>query len=148
MSGTVIERQTITASVNCTTTAGLQSQVTATLAYETLYDRDSSLALVRGNYQGVQEVLNIAADGTLFSQNAGTGCVVDGRIAIINTAYNAYDVEFTYSSCLGQSAKLNGSTFTGLALLDNTMAPEQIGLAVTGDVAGVHDSIIVIFERI
>ena len=146
--GSVVERQTITASVNCTTTAGLQTQVTATLAYEALYDRDSSLAMVSGNYQAVQEVLNVAGDGTMFSQNAGTGCVVNGQIAIINAAYNAYDVSFTYSNCDGQEAILNGSTFTGLALLDNTALPEEIGIAVTGDVAGVHVSSVLILERI
>ncbi len=147
-SGTVVERQTITASVDCTTTAGLRTQVTATLAYEALYDRDSSLALVSGNYQGVQEVLNIAADGAMFSQDAGTGCVVNGQITIINAAYNAYDVEFTYSNCLGEAAALNGSTFAGLALLDNTVAPEELGIAVTGDVIGVHVSLVLISERI
>jgi hypothetical protein len=146
--GSVVERQTITATVNCTTTAGLQTQVTATLAYEALYDRDSSLALVSGNYQAVQEVLNVAGDGTMFSQNAGTGCVVNGQISIINAAYNAYDVSFTYSNCLGQEAILNGSTFTGLALLDNTEAPENLGMAVTGDVAGVDVSLILILDRI
>lgn len=146
--GSVIERQTITASVNCTTTAGLQTQVTATLAYEALYDRDSSLATVSGNYQAVQEVLNIAGDGTMFSQNAATSCVINGQIAVINAAYNAYDVSFTYSNCLGQEAVLNGSTFTGLALLDNTAVPEEIGMAVTGEVAGVDVSLILILERI
>jgi len=146
--GSVVERQTITGSVNCTTTAGLQTQVTATLAYEALYDRDSSLAMVSGNYQAVQEVLNIAADGTVFSQNAGTACVVNGQVTIINAAYNAYDVSFTYSNCLGQEAILNGSTFTGLALLDNTTLPEEIGIAVTGDVVGVHVSLVLILERV
>lgn len=146
--GSVVERQTITGSVNCTTTAGLQTQVTAALAYETLYDRDSSLAMISGNYQAVQEVLNIAANGVMFSQNAGTGCVVNGQVTVINAAYNAYDVSFIYGNCLGQEAILNGSTFTGLALLDNTTLPEEIGIAVTGDVAGVQVSLVLILERV
>lgn len=146
--GTVIERQTVTAAVDCTTTAGLQNQVTATLAYEDLYDRDSSLALISGNYQGVQEVFNVAADGTIFSQNAGTSCVINGQVTIINSAFNAYDVEFTYSNCVGQAAILNGSSFSGLALLDNTVVPEELGIAVTGDVAGEFVSLVQIMERI
>lgn len=147
-SGTVTERQTTTATVDCTTTLGLQSRVTATLAYEALYDRDSSLALVSGNYQGLQEVMNVAGDGTMFSQDPGTGCVVNGQIAVINAAFNAYDVEFMYSNCLGQAAILNGSSFVGLALLDNTVAPEQLGIAATGDVAGVFVSIVQIMDRL
>lgn len=148
LSGTVVERQTMTVSVHCTTTAGLQLQSTATLDYDAGYERDSSLSTIAGNYDGITSVLNVAGDGSIFAQDAATGCVVNGQIGIINAAFNTYDLEFMYSSCLGQEAILNGSSFSGIALLDNTVDPEVLVAAATGDVAGVLVSFIQFSDRI
>ena len=41
LSGTVTERQTMTVTADCTATEGLQDQITVTLDYEAIYDRDS-----------------------------------------------------------------------------------------------------------
>ncbi len=148
LSGTVTERQTMTVTVNCTTTAGLQSQSTATLNYDASYDRDSSLAAIAGNYQGISAVLNITGDGTIFSQDAATGCVVNGQVGIIDAAFNAYDFGFTYNNCLGQEAILNGSTFSGIAALDNTGNPEVLIVTATGTVGAVLVSFIQALDRI
>jgi len=146
--GTVAERQTVTVTIDCTTTAGLQNQSTATLNYEANYERDSSLATIAGNFQGITSVLNIAGDGTIFAQDAATGCVVNGQVSIIDAAYGAYDFEFTYSNCLGQAAILNGSSFSGIAVLDNTVNPEVLVVAATGNVGGVLVSFIQVLDRI
>ncbi len=148
LSGTVTERQTMTVTVDCTTTAGIQSQATATLSYDAIYDLDSSLAIIAGNFQGITAVFNIAGDGTIFAQNAVTGCVINGQVNIINGAFNAYDVGFTYSNCLGQAAILNGSNFSGIAALDNTGNPEVLIVAATGNVVGVLVSFIQALDRI
>lgn len=148
LSGTVTERQSMTVTANCTTTAGLQSQSTATLSYEPSYNRDSSLATIAGNFQGVSAVLNIAANGVMFSQDAATSCVVNGQVAIVNAAYGAYDFEFTYSNCLGQEAVLNGSSFSGIAVLDNTSNPEVLVATATGTVSGVLVSFFQVLDRI
>ena len=74
LSGTVAERQTLTVTVNCTTTDGLQSQVTSTLSYEAIYDRDSSLAAIAGMYgddSGI--VTDINSEGRIFEQDPTTG---------------------------------------------------------------------------
>ena len=136
LSGTVSERQNMTVTVSCMTVAGLHNQITATLKYEALYERDSSLATIAGNFQGVKEVLNIAGDGTIFSQDAGTGCVANGQVSIIDSNFGAYDFEFMYSNCVGQSAVLNGSSFVGIALLDDTVMPEALDVAAIGDMDG------------
>lgn len=148
LSGTVAERQTMTVTANCTTTAGLQEQATATLSYDATYERDSSLATIAGNFQGINDVLNIAGDGTIFGQDPVLGCVVNGQVSIINSAFNAYDFEFTYRNCLGQAANLNGSSFSGIAALDNTVNPEVLIVTATGDVTGVLVSFIQGLERI
>jgi hypothetical protein len=146
--GTVAERQTVTVTVDCTTTAGLQSQSTATLNYEANYERDSSLATIAGNFQGISSVLNIAGDGTFFNQDPVTGCVINGQVNIIDAAFNAYDIGFSYSNCKGQVAILNGSVFSGIASLDNTVNPEALVVAATGDVATVLVSFIQVLDRI
>ena len=149
LSGTVAERQTVAVTVNCTTTAGLQDQITATLSYEALYDRDSSLATIAGIYgDGSGIVTDIAADGAIFEQDPVSGCVTNGQVSIIDSAFNAYDVEFGFSNCTGQFVNINGSSFVGIATLDNTVTPEVLFIAATGDVAGTFVSFVSAVERL
>lgn len=105
---------------------------TFSLAYDSLYDRDSSLATIAGTFSGPSgTVVNVNADGSIFSQDATTGCVVNGKASIINARYNVYRVQYTYGNCAGDLAAINGTTFAGLATLDNSVAPEQAIVAVT-----------------
>ena len=134
--GTVAERQTITVTVNCTTTAGLQSQSALTLNYDAQYERDSSLSVIAGNYDDFGLVINIDANGVLFEQDPVSGCVNNGQVSIIDTAFNAYDFQFGFSNCTGQFAILNGASFVGIATLDNTVTPEVLIVGATGDIAG------------
>lgn len=136
LSGVVAERQAMTISVDCSNLAGLRNEFEATLSNKELYERDSSLAAIAGNYQGDKIVLDIAGDGSIFSQDPGTGCVVNGQVNIIDNAFNAYDVEFTYSNCVEQAAALNGSNFVGIALLDDTVVPEALFVAAIGNTDG------------
>ena len=137
LSGTVAERQTLTLALDCTTTMGLQFQTTMTLDYDAIYDRDSSLATVAGNYDdGSGIVTNIAADGTIFDQDPVSGCVTNGQVRVIDSAFNVYDFEFGYSSCTGQNAILNGTSFVGIGTLDDTFTPESLYVVAIGDIAG------------
>ena len=116
-------------------------------AYNT--KRNSSLATIAGNYDdGAGNVLNIAADGTVFEQDAGTSCVTNGQVSIYNSAFNLYSIVFDLGNCMGQDATLNGSTFRGWATLDNTVAPEQLLIAADGDVGGNIVSIVELADRI
>ncbi len=149
LSGTVTERQTMTVTVNCTTTAGLQFQITVALDYDPLYDRDSSLATIAGNYDdGSGIVTNISSDGTIFEQDPVSGCVTNGQVRVIDSAFNAYDFEFGFSNCTGQDAILNGSSFVGIATLDNIVTAEVLIVAATGDVAGTLVSMVIVAERL
>jgi len=146
--GTIQERQSLAVTANCTTSLGLTFSGSASLTYDPLYDRDSSLSVIAGNYDDFGLVVNIAANGVIFEQDPFTGCVINGQVSIINSQFNAYDVSITYSNCVGNFAVLNGGTFTGLAILDNTVTPEQVIVALTGAVGGVTYSSVFTLARI
>jgi CSLREA domain-containing protein len=150
LSGTVTERQTMSVTVNCTTTAGLQDQITVTLNYDAIYERDSSLATIAGVYDdGSGIVTDIASDGMIFEQDPVTGCVTIGQVRVINNGtFNLYDVEFGFSNCIGPFAFLNGSSFVGIGTLDNTVTPEVLIVFATGDVAGTLVSLVSVAERL
>ena len=145
--GTVQQRQSLSVSVTCTTTASSWTG-SATLAYDATYDRDSSLALVAGNYEDFGDVLNINSNGVLFEQSGTSGCILNGQVSIINSAWNAYGVTFTVSNCQGQRAVLNGSAWNGIAALEQEAGDETLIAAFTGSVQGITFSIIATFPEI
>jgi len=146
--GTIQERQSIAVTTNCTTSLGGSFSTSASLNYDPLYDRDSSLSVIAGNYDDFGLVINISASGVVFEQDPSTGCVVNGQVNVIDSQFNAYDVSITYSNCVGNFAILNGATFTGLAILDNTTTPEQLTVGMTGAVGGVIVSVVFSTPRI
>ncbi len=149
LSGTVTERQTMSVTVNCTTTAGLQDQITVVLDYNALYERDSSLATIAGIYDdGSGVVTDIASDGTIFEQDPVSGCVTIGQVSVIDPAFNAYDFQFGFSNCIGQDTIFNGSSFVGIGTLDNIVTAEVLIVAATGDVAGILVSFVSVSERL
>jgi hypothetical protein len=138
LSGTIDARVSITASTQSTTDKGTVSSGTLTLTFNQLYDQASSLAALAGNYvqAGSGTAVSIDANGAIFSQDAGTGCVVNGNATIIDASYNTYAIQATYASCTGSTAVLNGITFSGLATLDTAVTPVQLLAGVTGSAGG------------
>jgi len=127
LSGTIQGRQSIggTATFTCpngTVTEGIS------LTFNALYDVPSSLATISGTYRdsATGTAFTINADGTVFAQDATTGCVINGTVSIINPSYDVYGIEVSYASCTGSLIPLNGVTLAGLAALDNTRSPEQL----------------------
>ena len=141
----LVERVSIDFTTSCRTTGGLEFAETLELFFDPLYDRDSSLDTVAGTYQtAAGSVRSIAADGLLFAQDATTGCVVNGNVGIYSPSFNIYPVTLLFESCTGPEEALNGSTFDGFAVLDNTETPEALIIAVIG-AAG--DTAVSLFER-
>jgi len=135
LSGTIVPRQSNSGSATikppaCTVTEGIS------LTFNALYYVPSSLATISGMYKdsATGTVFTVSADGTVFAQDATTGCVINGTVSIINPSYNVYGIEVSYASCTGSLIPLNGLTLAGLAALDNTKSPEQV-------LAGVWSSI-------
>ena len=143
-SGTIIERQSLTMTENCTTAAGLQIQEMLSLNFDTLYNRDASLAIIAGMYETpIGSILNIASDGVIFVQDAVSGCVTNGQASVTLSNANIYFYEYGIDNCIGPDAIWNGSSFSGLAVLDNTFSPELLTVAVIGEVGGVAISLAV-----
>lgn len=59
-----------------------------------------------------------------------------------------YDIQFGYSNCTGQSTNLNGTSFIGMATLDNTVVPEVLVIGATGNIDGALVSLFGISERL
>ena len=146
--GTIQERQSISANISCTTGNGGSFTNTATLAYDELYERDASLATLAGDYDDFGLVLSIDANGNIFEQDPFSGCVVTGQASVVDPEYNVYDGSVTYANCQGDAAIFNGSTFTGLGILDNTVVPETLVVGMVGDVGGITYSVIYILLRL
>lgn len=149
--GTIQPRSSLTGTTNFKTTAGTTTTSNMSLTYDGLYDRDSSLATIAGNYTFAgapgSDSINVSANGTLFGQEPATGCVTNGSVKVINPSYNAYDIEYTYSNCAGVYAVLNGSKFSGIGTLDNTVAPEMAIAGLQGTVQGQIVSVVFLYQR-
>ena len=149
LEGTIQARASIAASSTFTTALGARTTATISVSYAVLYDDDSSLALIAGNYAdfvGIYSgVLNISSNGDLFLQDPDSGCVMNGRFAIINPAFNAYDVQLSYASCTGTYADFNGVTFSGLAVYDKDW--EELYLFTHGTVGGAPYAMLYDFYR-
>ena len=149
LSGKVEERQTMDVAINCTTTSGPLNQINAALTYDTTYDRDSSLDTIAGTYEvGSGIVTSIASDGTIFEQNPFIGCITNGLVSVIDNEFNAYDYEFGISNCTGQFANLNGTSYSGIASLDNTANQDTLKVAATGVVDGISVSVVIVAIRL
>lgn len=149
LTGTIAARSTMTANATFRTSAGTQSTNTITLTYDALYDRDSSLATVAGNFTDLATgaIVNINANGITFMQDPITGCVINGTVSIINSQFNVYRVQYTHSGCQVQFAVLNGVTLRGLAILDNTVSPEALIAIVQGQAGNIGISFLNLWER-
>lgn len=149
ISGTIQARQALDASTKFTTDLGNASTGTLNLTFDALYNLASSLNTISGNYTNTANnvVVTVGTNGSIFSQDSTSGCVLNGTVSIINASYNAYNVTFDYASCTGQFSSLNGISFTGMAMLDNTVTPEQIVVAATGTANGTKYSVVLKFNK-
>jgi hypothetical protein len=138
LTGTVQERGSMSGTSDFTTAFGSNIDSTITLTYNALYERDSSLAIIAGNYRdpATNAIINVNSNGVIFSQDAVTGCVINGTVEVIDSRFNAYLVQYIFSGCMGLSATLNDTVANGLGTLDNTVSPEQAIIGVVNVVAG------------
>ena len=99
-----------------------------TWSYSNLYAEAPSLANVAGNYADGSDTLTVSSNGVIFEQDPTTGCVINGQASIVNPSYNAYSFSFTFGSCTGNYAALNGQTATGLGYYDDSVNSASVGL--------------------
>ena len=149
ISATIQARKTISATTTFKTDSGNSSTGTLNLTFDGLYNRTSSLTTLSGNFINAANnaVLTVGTNGALFSQDAASGCVLNGSASLINATYNLYKVQFDYAMCTGQNSVLNGVQLTGVATLDNTVAPERIVAGVTGQSGNITYSVVLQLNR-
>jgi len=149
IAATLQPRKTITATTKFQTDSGNASSGTLNLTFDAVYNRASSLATLSGNFANSTNnvVVTVGSNGTLFSQDSVSGCVLNGSVSVINASYNAYRIQFDYANCAGQSSPLNGIQFSGLATLDNTVVPERIIVGATGQSASTKYSVVLYLNR-
>jgi hypothetical protein len=88
--------------------------------FDSLYDQPSSLSLTTGNWSN----LYITGTGAFYwnweLQDPTGGCVVTGQISLINSSYNAYNLNATYSNCAATEffSKYEGATAQGIAYIN------------------------------
>ena len=138
LSGNLDERSDISADIDFTTSRGDSSQSTIALSYDAIYERDSSLESIAGNYLDTERnvVINVNNDGELFSQDPRSHCITNGTVSVIDRAFNLYRVRYTFSNCKGHDKDLNGKVAEGLATLDDTRSPEAMIMGVEVAAAG------------
>ena len=128
VSGAVTPRTSMTMTTEDTTSLGTAlPSATGQVTFDATYNSGSSLSKVAGNWRlSTGAVLNINADGVLFSQDAANGCVLNGHVSIINASYDVYAVSAIYSNCGAAASALNGLTATGLMTKDDTVTPNVL----------------------
>jgi len=149
LSGTLVERTSISANFTFTTDTGTTASGTLNLTFSATYSVPSALATVAGNYTAPNsgDVYSITSAGAVTWQAATTGCVGNGTVSIIDATYNLYEFDFDMASCTGTSAVLNGVTFSGFASLNSSFTPAQLIAAATGTGAGVTYSVTLLLNK-
>jgi hypothetical protein len=135
---------TVTGTLSFSTSAGTASTSNWTLSPNDVYNTGSSLTAVSGNYNDTQSTdpsngatVSITTAGIITAQSAVTGCVLNGQIVADDSGYDLYEISYSYASCTGNFAPLNGIVFSGVAVLFSysSVSRTQLVIGVT-DLAG------------
>jgi hypothetical protein len=152
-SGAVAERTTLDGTVDCATLEGdTQSSVTVNLSYQPLYELDSDLATIAGTWTDSSnpgiDVVTVDSMGVITGQDSsGSRCIYSGQVTIHYPNYNAYGIEWTYSSCVVEFSFLNSFTFSGIGTIDNTVSPTEFILGATNTGLGGVISLVLSYEK-
>jgi hypothetical protein len=141
--GTLASGSTISGTLTFTTSDNTAVTSTWSLTFSSLYDTaptldsiaatyaDSTTAVSAGNDPLGGASVTISSNGTLFAQGSPNGCVLNGSLSTSDTSANLFEVAYSYASCTGTYAILNGLKFSGLAYVNSSDSPAQIVIAVT-----------------
>lgn len=138
LNGSVMTASTMSASLMFTTDGNTAISGSWSLSYASIANNASSTGAVSGNYTDNSNdplggaVLSISGSGVMTSQSASNRCVLNGSVSTNDSSHNVYEVAYSYASCTGSAAVLNGVQFTGLATLNTAQSPAQLLMAVAG----------------
>jgi hypothetical protein len=147
VNGTVSTGGAISATLSFTPTGGSEESSTWSLTFDsTRSNTASSLGAVAGTYTSgaafiggtdplSSAAVTISSSGVISAQSSASGCVLNGSVTVSDSSFDIYLIAYMLSSCTGTYAVLNGVQLTGLAVLDTTVAPNQLVIGVTGQAA-------------
>jgi hypothetical protein len=148
LSGTVAERSTLNLAIVFTTSAGTATTSNLPMTFNATYDEPSSLATMAGTFTAVDgSVVSVSGGGSVTGQNATNSCVINGMVSVINPSYNAYGVSYSFASCTGLYAVLNGVTETGLGTLNTVASPVQAIIGVSATVGTQMVALVEVLDR-
>ena len=131
-----------------TSTAGGRTFTTPlSVKFSSQYNRASSLATIAGTYGPGALTLTVSSNGVLFAQDAGTGCVINGTVAIIDARFNMYGVALTTMNCATEFGAPDGAHLEGLATLDNSQAPEYLIIAAADALSATKSALMITMNR-
>ena len=100
------------------TYSGVGDKGIFSLAYNSLYERPSSLTEIVGNWtdysSGYYQTVTIDLNGNITSESIG-GCIYSGNVSIIDSSHNIYHWNLNVNNCGAKSGVYNG-----LAILTDT----------------------------
>jgi Carboxypeptidase regulatory-like domain len=115
--------------------------------FSSQYNRASSLATIAGTYGPGSLTLTVSSNGVLFAQDAGTGCVINGTIAIVDPRFNMYGVALTTMNCATEFGVPDGAHLEGLATLGDSQAPEYLIIAAADAVSATKSALMITMNR-
>lgn len=120
--GTLKQGASIAAKLTVAPKQGSAQTGDLALVFDPLYKKPSALDKVAGNFKNAATgaTINVNASGVVFSQDATTGCVINGAVALIDSRFNAYGVKLSFTGCKGSLVNLNTTTALGLLTLDDS----------------------------
>jgi len=133
--GSVLVRGLVDAAVSLSLSyQGVGDTGALALAYDAVYENGSSLATVADNWifdDGAGDTIDIdiAANGDISGTDSD-GCTYSGSVSLIDTNFNAYQVDLTLAVCA------DAGDYSGLAaVLDGAVAGDTLLIAVSNSVA-------------
>jgi hypothetical protein len=152
LGGQIVERTSIDGGVTINTdpappTEGRTYSNSLSLTFSSQYNRASSLATFAGNYGPSSLALTISADGVLFAQDGGTGCVINGVITTIDTRFNMYALTLSTMNCAAEFGVPDGAQLNGLATLNNSQAPEYVIIRAADMVSATKSAMTITMNR-
>ena len=140
LGGLVTTNTSITGTFAFTTTANTTSSTVWTLTFDSIYNAAGTLSAIAGNYSDATlddpsdgATVSITASGAVTAQAPATGCALTGQLSASTESNDIYTVTLSYASCTGAAAALNSIQFTGFAILNTSVSPAQVTIAVTGE---------------
>jgi hypothetical protein len=110
--GTVVERSTFSGTFSFST----GESGTIAMAYDPIYERDSSLDKLSGSWDEGFGVMTVDPNGSFFEQDQ-FGCIYNGQVSIIDAMFNAYRLTMTVSNC-----GLDNGDYDGIGVLADLIA--------------------------